>query len=110
MASSVRTLPTGTPGLIDQTACCSSRRKPGAPTRVDRTTYDMLRLMKLLAIGRYTVTGGGRFRPWLRSSPTTPTISNHSPGAPPIRLAIAFAGSPQYSRAKFLETIAIGVG
>ena len=52
--------------------------------------------------GQYTVDGAGRSTPSWRMSATTPMTSLHgSFGFERIRLPIAAAAEPQYSRAKF---------
>jgi hypothetical protein len=52
--------------------------------------------------GQYTVEGDGRSAPSWRTSPTTPITSlQESFGFERMRLPIAAAAEPQYSRAKF---------
>src|SRR5215471_11559852 len=112
MSVSERTLATGRLALTDHTACWISFTSVVDFGRSVRITYASVRCARRsgdqsfsTSTGQYTVVGAGCARPWSRSSPTTPTIVRHGlSGELRMRRPIAFAGSPQYSRARFSLT------
>src|SRR4030095_15977442 len=104
-------------GFTDHTACRTWFRKPSVAVRLLRTTNVTPRMalgpaaaIKYADIeGQYTVAGACWYRPFSRTSCTTPMTSCQ--GMPPSRRSrrpIAAAGVPQSARARFSEITTTG--